>query len=45
MHVGEKNQCSYCGGWFTPQGLPTHEAAHMRKENSKLQAEHTQVGE
>ena len=33
-HGGEKNQFSYCGGWFTPQGLPTHEA-DMRREHSK----------
>ena len=34
-HGGEKNQCSYSGGWFTPQGFRTHESSHMRTEHSK----------
>lgn len=28
---GQQKRCRYCGGWFTPQGLPSHEAGHVRK--------------
>ena len=45
IHGGEQEQCSYCGGWFTPRGLSTHEASHVIREHSKMQAEHIPVGE
>lgn len=28
---GQQKRCRYCGYWFSPQGLPSHEAGHARK--------------
>ena len=36
----DQKQCSYYGGWFTTQGLPTHEAAHMRSVHKKTSRAH-----
>ena len=43
-HGGEQKQCYYCGGLFTPQGLPTHEAAHTRREHLKITSRANQSG-